>query len=61
MTEILQTAFVKAYSWMKMLEFQLNFTLKFGPGGPIRSGDHAYFPPQPPGSLVIWGTEWPKI
>ena len=24
----------------------------------MRSGD-ALFPPQPPGSLVLWGTEWP--
>ena len=27
---------------------------------PIKSGDNAEFPPQPPGSLVMWGTEWPK-
>ena len=27
----------------------------------IRSGDYAKFPPQPPGSLVMWGTEWPKF
>ena len=27
----------------------------------IRSGDYAWFPPQPPGSLVIWGTELKKI
>ena len=26
----------------------------------IRSGDNAKFPPQPPGSLVMRGTEWPK-
>ena len=27
----------------------------------IRSGDYAQFPPQPPGSLVMWGAEWPKF
>ena len=27
----------------------------------IGSGDYTQFPPQPPGSLVIWGTEWPEI
>ena len=27
----------------------------------IKSGDFAQFPPQPPGSLVRWGTEWPKF
>ena len=27
----------------------------------IRSGDYAQFPPQPPGSLVMRGTEWQKI
>ena len=26
----------------------------------IRSGDYAQFPPQPPGSLVMRGTEWQK-
>ena len=31
------------------------------PRDPIRSGDYAWFPPQPPGSLVMWGTEWPKV
>ena len=25
------------------------------------AGDYVYSPPQPPGSLVIWGTEWPKL
>ena len=24
----------------------------------IRSGDYAQFPPQTPGSLVMWGAEW---
>ena len=27
----------------------------------IRSGDYAQFPPQPPGSLVMWGAEWQNI
>ena len=27
----------------------------------IRFGDYALFPPQPPGSLVRWGLEWPKF
>ena len=27
----------------------------------IRSGDCGWFPPQPPGSLVMWGTEYPKF
>ena len=27
----------------------------------IRSGDYAQFPSQPPGSLVMWGTEWPNF
>ena len=27
----------------------------------IRSGDYAQFLPQPPGSLVMWGTEWPTF
>ena len=27
----------------------------------IGSGDYTKFPPQSPGSLVIWGTEWPNI
>ena len=27
----------------------------------IKFGDYAYFPSQPPGSLVVWGTEWPKL
>ena len=26
----------------------------------IRTGDYALFPPQPPSSLVMRGTEWPK-
>ena len=27
----------------------------------IRSGNYAWFPPQPSSSLVMWGTEWPKF
>ena len=27
----------------------------------IRCGDYALYPPQPPGSQVRWGTEWPKF
>ena len=27
----------------------------------IRSGDYVEFPTQPSGSLVMWGTEWPKF
>ena len=27
----------------------------------IRSGGYAKFPPQPPGSIVLWGAEWPKF
>ena len=27
----------------------------------IRSGDYALFQSQLPGSLVRWGTEWPKF
>ena len=38
----------------------IKISLMFIPNGPIRSGDNAWFLPQPPGSLVMWGTEWPK-
>ena len=42
-----------AYIYENFIKMTYSITL-------IRSGDNAQFPLQPPGSLVVWGTEWPK-
>ena len=47
----------------KISQHCFSFGAKLSPENddPIRSGDYAYFPPQPPGSLLIWGAEWPNL
>ena len=37
MAAIFQTTFFNAFSWMKMYEFRLTFSLKFVPRGPINN------------------------
>ena len=43
--------FRDSYIWVHFWQYVLR----------IWSGDFAQFPPQPPGLLVMWGTEWTKF